>query len=1412
MVKDNSIIKIYRGTQIIHETSINVGAKGVFLLKTSDYILLPFSLQEPVYFKIGDYADLTGVFDGAVSGLLATRYEVTELQMPTYNESTGGYDYVLKLDAYYWKWKNKIFKYIPEQTGSETSWALTASLDVHMDVFLRNLKALGYKYNGLDFQVSIDSTVENKAVSMTYENMNLLEALFAMSSENAWNCDVWVTDNIIHFGKNEYGTAVKIERNVEAGNITRKESKGVYGTRIYAFGSTRNITTNYRPLEEQLVINGIVQKRLMLPKDTPYIDAYEGMTEDEAIEKVVVFDDVYPRRVSKMSDVHTRTEQVKNDDGTRETVTYYRYKDAGFIFDEKYKIEGENLKIEFQSGKLNGKEFEVIFNPDPKDSIRGEQLWEIVRNENYGRYLPDDILKPENGDEFALSGFNIELLSNWYIPAAEKELKEKAQAYAQKIVKDDSVFQVTFNSSWVYESENTRLFEFGQRVNLIDPTFFKDGRQSRVLGWEVNLDIPWDSPVYTIGESMPYSRIGEIEDKIDALTYKGQTYGGSGGSGIYVIKTNDTTPARDSNVFSARRSRAEFLHKNRPDRARKKIIFDEGIEIGEYESGVDGALIDGSGNGELLTLIVRELLRSPEFKNGMTGEGWQLAIKNGLAKLELDELTVRRVMHVFELIIDKIRSVGGQIVVSAANGKIRSVTDAGDSYLIQFDGDNYFQPHDLMRCQTYTGTDIYGYWVEVGSAGADTVTVPKSEFAEWNSVPREGDEVVLMGNTENALRQSLISISAAEDGQPRIDILDGVRAKNFNSSLRARLGSLDGINSSLFPLDNQPHGNGLFADNAYLKGTFLLSTGEDIKTRFEITDGRIESSVSALRQDFAAERGYLSNPSFADGLSKWQAENETYFWLFGQKWIWGNGNVLARKGDGSSIIRDDSRVVLRIRNSHIVQLNSHFRSIPTMETNSDGEKEAMPVYLTFLYRCYKGGSLHICFDNVDKSGFADFESMDITETIEPTEGYVQYTCEGLWNGTGDFRLSFTGEICLYMLILSTDKVEGLVHRYRTLFEQSEKLVRIAGQNFDEDGHVLSESGIMVKANGSGIYAQGPDGELALIGVAVEETDADGNTKTVIKLTADNIKLEGLVTANGNFKIKEDGSIETTNGKFTGEVDARSGKIGGFDIANGRIGNSRNSAMSGNSGMTITGSYVRAGTAGNYGAIGSDLSGSMISGGALRYSGYISCTDSNYQGTDSVPHTSYGMGMNVQNSQTCVGIDMTIGNSSDLSIGIRYNVTGSNRSFAFCGKGTGVLRGLMEGYMMNVIVFNGSNPNVQAIDLKRGKYVLVGTDTNSGTLVLPSLTNVCEALDISHDSPGDIAVRLTIYCRWGSNISLVGRRHIDGGSWEYPLLRDNDNNDNWSTKMAAGDTIELLLTHCYAGHEDSYNAYILTHMH
>lgn len=548
-------------------------------------------------------------------------------------------------------------------------------------------------------------------------------------------------------------------------------------------------------------------------------------------------------------------------------------------------------------------------------------------------------------------------------------------------------------------------------------------------------------------------------------------------------------------------------------------------------------------DGVTFDSVTSDSIRSAgQFVDGMLGAGFKLwKGEDGRTYLTVDKLTVRQTMAVMELLIEKVRSVGGQICVSAANGRIKTVEESGEHYLITFEQENMFVQHDLVRCQTFTGKDMRSYWVEVDDVTEIGIVVAKEEFEGVE--PKEGDECVLMGNTANTDRQNIVLISATEDGQPRVDVMDGVSGKTFDNALRARLGNLDGIKDDKFPADRQPRGNGLYADNAYMKGTFVLETGEDVKTRFEITEGKVQSAIDSVRNDFLSEKGYLNNPTFASGLEKWNSENETVFFLVGNKWVWANGAALSKKGDGASVVTDMGRKVVRIRNKYIRQKHENLRFVPTFPTNGDGKKEALPVYLSFFYRCAKSGTLKIGFENVDKTGFTDFNSMEVSEEIAATGGYVQYTCSGLWNGTGDFKLEFDGDIYLYMLVLSTDKIEALTYKYKTLFEQSERLVKISAAVYDKDERALEETGLIVTSKVSGLYAIDVDGNLkSFVGAG-----QDG-----VKIKASNIQLEGLVTANENFKILEDGSIEAKNGKFTGEINASNGNIGNLVISSDNL--------------------------------------------------------------------------------------------------------------------------------------------------------------------------------------------------------------------------------------------------------------------
>ena len=883
---------------------VAAGSKIRYAMGKEDSLTLRFSVDTPVSFKLGDHVQLLS--DIPHSGI----YELTELPTPTYDNSTGGYKYEARFDAHYCKWKNKIFKYTPENASSEASWSLTAPLHTHLEVFLRNLKSLGYKYKNQDYVYIIDGTVENKSVAMEYANENMLDALYRMASESAWNCDVWVSGNEIHFGHCESGNAIPLRRGIEVASSQRSESKGVYATRLYAFGGERNIprsygkrfidsvltnglthftgvlhNTNYyldydeevdiyflsgvdkgktfrvawrygnfHPRGEEqikaqkgdkfeilnfpeevpdrylsygvdgLTVNGVVQKRLMMPRSIPYIDVYPDMTTEEAIEAVVVFDDIYPKRVGTLANVEPVQRDVKDGDKVVDKFTAYQYTDEGLNFKEEYILEGEELKITFQKGKLSGMTFGVQFDPDDKK----EQKWEIIRNEDYGRPLPDETLKPENGDEYVLSGFNIKLVSDAYIPTAEKELEAKARQYAEKIKNDNGTFTVTMNSVWVHD--NNKFLSCGQKVTFTDDAMFSGSRDLRVLGYEINLDIPYDSPTYTIGQSMPFSRLGNIETQLEAVTFKGSTYvsggGGGNGSNVYIVKRDDATEPSDFNVFSSLRSLKTLLRKDKDDTTEFLLTLLKGAVFGNNKASIDSsgaarllsaiigngkATIDESGIASLVSAIigngnarinadgastfksatVREGVTSDNFSTGALGSGFALKKdENNDSYLEVDRMMVRKVAIFIELLIQRLRHVGGQIILSPASITCERVEDRADAYRCYFrstDGNktvvNEFVVGDQARCQTFNikpgvhqGVQNQYYWRLVTAVGDDYIDLSKTDCDRGSTVPQAGDDIVQLGNRSDATRQGAFVLAAHGAGAPYLKMY-----RNINS-------------------------------------------------------------------------------------------------------------------------------------------------------------------------------------------------------------------------------------------------------------------------------------------------------------------------------------------------------------------------------------------------------------------------------------------------------------------------------------------------------------------------------------------------------------------------------------------------------------------------------------------------------
>ena len=1085
-------------------------------IQGDNILTLSFTLYEHIALEVNDYTEFQG-----------ERYWLMEQYKPE-QLSTVEWKYDVKL--YGIESLLKRFLVLNDTDGDdEPVFTLTAPPREHVALIVKSIN--NGMNNTTDWKVGTVEGTEN--IVIDYDGKYCDEALKEVAEKAGNRAEWWCEGQTVNVCRCEHGEEVTLAYGKGLTSLECDMADNVkFYTRLYPIGSSRNIDPERYG-----------HSRLQLPNGEKHIDVNVEKYGIWHHYEADAFADIYPKRIGTVTGV--RSEQVTGEDGNPFKIYYFRDDSMGFDPND-YEIGGKVKRVSFQEGSelagLGDEEngtyyFEVNFNSDTRE-------FEIITIWPYDddTQLPNDTLIPKVGDKYIL--WNIRMPDEYY-PLAEQEFKQAVDKYNEEHAIDVSCYKSP--TDHVYIEEHGIDLYIGRRVRLESTKYFPETgfRNSRITKVTRKVNLPSQMDI-EISDATSTGTMEAISDSItDAKNYVKTA---TSGSFPDLIRSWDNTYPTDNNVFSARRALKESLSRLRPDTAKEKITFLKGADFGNYNTGENGGTVDGDGNAEWLTAVIRELLRSLKFVDGMTGEGWQLWMDalTGLSNLTIDKVTIRQTLVALELLIQKVRSIGGQFVVSAASGKIKTVAKDGDNYKITFEQDNEFVAHDLMRCAEFTGASLRGYWVEVSASDGNGITVPVSEFGGVE--PKEGDECVLMGNTQNRLRQNLISIAATEDGQPRVDVLDGVCAKNFNDCLRVRLGNLDGISDSRFPADNQPHGNGLYGDNVYLMGTFVLTTGEDILTRFEITEGKIEAAVEGLRQDFAGDKGYLSNATFYDGMSLWDTDNEAVFFLVGNKWIWANNKVLTNKGNFANVVTDNGRTVVFICNNYITQKNENLRSIPNFSVNDNGKKEAIPVYLSFFYRCKKSGTLKVCFENIDKTDFENFNSMEVLEDLEVTEGYQQYSCNGLWNGTGDFKLSFSGEIYLYMLILSTDRIESLTYKYRTLFEQSERLVKISSAVFDKDENALKETGLFIKPEGAGLYAQDADGKVALIGVSVDEVDEEGNKKSTIKLTADHIKLEGLITANGNFKILEDGSIEATNGKFKGEIIANKGSIGDLSIS------------------------------------------------------------------------------------------------------------------------------------------------------------------------------------------------------------------------------------------------------------------------
>lgn len=775
------------------------GSKLSYQLMDHHYIILKFTTATPIYFEIGDSVEIPDF----------GYFELTSSYFPKHNDSDG-YDYEMQMDAYYMSWKNKICKYRPQHGANETSFNLTTTVGVHMNVILGNLKALGLTYNGKDFSVDY-TTYNNKAFDVQkrflieYGSISILDALNAICSEDALNCEWWIDGSIIYLGYCEMEGQATFEQDVNVLSMSYSESKSTYITRLYAFGSDRNIPKGYfTGADADVTTDGVATDYLMLPNkevDSDGFYAKDGYLENvnvvkndkQAIEGVVMFEEEYPKVESVVSSIKTYDSTVDNEDGTKTTQTFWQVTSTDSFtnsFKESWIKSNLTLGIKFTSGALMGMEFDVSFKVIDKVNY-----FEIVANDTYGRTLPDGVMCPKVGDKYFLFNWDATKITDTdLIPTAQLSLFDRAKQYYQKTMISNSNFTCTMDGDKFYNDGIYDYHPLGEQVKLINDMFAQvdaDGkhyRNSRIIGMEIPLDIPYDHPQYIVGEKAATSRLGKLEDKVDSIKVNGMQIGGTGsgnGGGVYVIGMNDTTPASDSNVYSARRSRMEFISRLQDNTAKGTITWEK---VQKFFRG----LFVGNPNNE-------------------NGGSWTPDAE-GRSHLITDYLEVRMKAIFEELVINKTSTIGGKEIISPAGGvvahKVEEVTVTYNNvsqkayrcyFLAEQEGDavdNDFAVGDQVRSEsfnvrkgTYHKAGNHFYWrlvigrdeapVELEGKKYHYIDLSDTDCATASDVPAKGDVLNQCGNRTDVERQNCLIFSAVDTYSPSISLYHGINSYSF---------------------------------------------------------------------------------------------------------------------------------------------------------------------------------------------------------------------------------------------------------------------------------------------------------------------------------------------------------------------------------------------------------------------------------------------------------------------------------------------------------------------------------------------------------------------------------------------------------------------------------------------------------
>lgn len=442
-------------------------------------VSLSFELPKHIRFEKGDSIAYNGK-----SFYLAKDY------ISTINKRTGGYIYDLTFHDITERFKDILLKYEMEGV-KELDFTITSSGGNLLDIVIASLSQIGTFTKGL-------APISEK--EFRFQNISVYEALNLIAEQ--YEMEWWLEEDTLNIGKFEFGTPVILEYDRELDDISFSPSSQEMPTRLYAFGSTKNLPIDYGVSGD--TTNAIFENRLRLPNG--YIDLFPNLPENQIVEGVKIFEDVFPRQQNEVIEV---METLKG-----ETTIYSFRGNNTFELTQEDVISGQVLKVAFETGNLAGREFDLI--------IKGDNWFEIKYQQSGERVIPNQTLKPRAGDRFFFFNFDVGSVLPSLVTDAESELDSKAQEYLDKLGEE---YVYTARTRSVYCRENDIDLSMGQTVTITSPAI--GSRTSRVMGYEKDMFDIYECS-YEIGDYSKYSRLKELENMA-----KSEEWSESGIRGIF---------------------------------------------------------------------------------------------------------------------------------------------------------------------------------------------------------------------------------------------------------------------------------------------------------------------------------------------------------------------------------------------------------------------------------------------------------------------------------------------------------------------------------------------------------------------------------------------------------------------------------------------------------------------------------------------------------------------------------------------------------------------------------------------------------------------------------------------------------------------------------------------------------------